>query len=52
MVVSKPDKAVKAHNEHDELIAIYAATIGSAKRPAPSGKLDVEAVAENPSYYP
>ncbi|HEX2552130.1 MAG TPA: L,D-transpeptidase [Microvirga sp.] len=48
--VDKAEKQLRAYGDDDKLIAVYPATIGSASRPAPSGTLEVKAVAKNPDY--
>lgn len=50
IVVDKGDKAVLAYDAQDRLLAYYPATIGSSERPAPSGTLRVEGVANEPDY--
>lgn len=50
IVVDKGDKAVLAYDAQGRLLAWYPATIGSSERPAPSGTLKVEGVANEPDY--
>ena len=50
VVVDKGEKAVMAYDADDRLVAYYPATIGSSDRPAPSGALTVEGVANEPDY--
>lgn len=49
IVVDKGQKAVMAYAD-DRLVGYYPATIGSSERPAPSGALTVEGVANEPDY--
>jgi len=42
--------AVRALGRHDELLAFYPASIGSAEKPAPSGTWRVLRVARDPTY--
>jgi lipoprotein-anchoring transpeptidase ErfK/SrfK len=50
IVVDKGEKAVMAYDADDRLVGYYPATIGSSDRPAPSGDLTVEGVANEPDY--
>ncbi len=50
IVVDKAERSLRAFDESGELIAFYPATIGSTERPAPSGLLRVEGVANEPDY--
>jgi lipoprotein-anchoring transpeptidase ErfK/SrfK len=50
IVVDKGEKAVMAYDADDRLVGYYPATIGSSDRPAPSGALTVEGVANEPDY--
>lgn len=50
IVVDKGDKAVMAYDADNRLLAYYPATIGSSERPAPSGRLSVVGVANEPDY--
>ena len=51
IVVRKPEKAVEAFDAEGKLMAFYPASIGSKARPAPSGRIEVRAVAPHPAYY-
>lgn len=48
--VDKTERAVKAYDASDRLIAFYPATIGSGEHPAPDGVLKVTGVAHDPDY--
>lgn len=48
--VDKTRREVRAFGEDGKLLATYPATVGSAERPAPSGALTVEAVADKPTW--
>jgi lipoprotein-anchoring transpeptidase ErfK/SrfK len=48
--VDRAEKQLRAYGEGDTLIAVYPATIGSTSRPAPTGTLEIKAVAKNPDY--
>ena len=48
--VNKTERAVRVFADDGALIAYYPASVGSDDRPAPSGKFEVRAVAENPVY--
>lgn len=50
IVVDKGDSALRAYAEDGTLLAFYPATIGSTARPAPSGRLTVVGVANEPDY--
>ena len=50
IVVDKGAKTVMAYDAEDWLLAWYPATIGSSERPAPSGRLSVVGVANEPDY--
>jgi lipoprotein-anchoring transpeptidase ErfK/SrfK len=48
--VIKSINQLRAYDEDGKLLAAFPATVGSEQRPAPSGELTIEAVAENPTY--
>lgn len=50
IVVDKGESALRAYSEDGTLLAFYPATIGSSARPAPSGRLTVVGVANDPDY--
>lgn len=50
IVVDKTERALRAFDAGGGLVAFYPATIGSTERPAPSGVLRVEGVANEPDY--
>jgi len=50
VVVDKRDHAVRVLDAENRLIAFYPASIGSAEKPAPSGTLQVQSVARDPTY--
>ena len=50
IVVDKGDSALRAYGADGTLLAFYPATIGSSARPAPSGRLTVVGVANEPDY--
>lgn len=48
--VDKNRKVVRALDKDGKLLAIFPASIGSEEKPAPSGSLQVRAIAQNPTY--
>jgi lipoprotein-anchoring transpeptidase ErfK/SrfK len=48
--VAKSIKQLRAFSKDGKLLAAFPATVGSESRPAPSGVLKIQAVAENPTY--
>jgi lipoprotein-anchoring transpeptidase ErfK/SrfK len=48
--VDKAEKQLRAYGDDDKLIAVFPATIGSTSRPAPTGTLEIKAIAKNPDY--
>ncbi len=50
IVVDKGERSLRAFDAAGRLLAFYPATIGSTERPAPSGTLTVEGVANEPDY--
>ncbi len=50
IVVDKTERSLRAFDAAGALVAFYPATIGSTERPAPSGTLRVEGVANEPDY--
>ena len=50
IVVDKTDSSLRAYGAEGALLAFYPATIGSSARPAPSGRLTVVGVANEPDY--
>lgn len=48
--VDKARGQVRAYGSDGGVIAVYPATVGSAERPAPTGRFEVKAVAPNPTY--
>lgn len=48
--VDKRGLRVIAYGADDKLLASYPASVGSTEKPAPSGRLEVRAVAQNPTY--
>jgi lipoprotein-anchoring transpeptidase ErfK/SrfK len=51
VVVDKSKRDVRVLDSNGKLIRFYPATVGSKERPAPSGKLPVRSVADNPTYH-
>jgi lipoprotein-anchoring transpeptidase ErfK/SrfK len=49
--VSKSERSVRVIGKDGKLIAFYPASIGSAEKPAPSGKFVVRSVDLNPTYH-
>ena len=50
IVVDKGESSLRAYGADGTLLAFYPATIGSSARPAPSGRLTVVGVANDPDY--
>ena len=50
IVVDKTERSLRAFDAAGGLVAFYPATIGSTERPAPSGTLRIEGVANEPDY--
>ena len=50
ILVNKGDSAVRAFDAAGNLLAFYPATIGSSTRPAPTGRVTVVGVANEPNY--
>jgi lipoprotein-anchoring transpeptidase ErfK/SrfK len=50
VVVDKSKRAVRALDGEGKLIGFYPASVGSTERPAPSGRLRVRSIVENPTY--
>lgn len=48
--VDKAEREVRAYAADDRLLAVYPATVGSAARPAPTGKWAVRTIAPNPTW--
>jgi lipoprotein-anchoring transpeptidase ErfK/SrfK len=48
--VDKAKHALRAYDTTGRLVAVFPASIGSKEKPAPSGTLEIEAVARNPTY--
>lgn len=48
--IHKADRSLEAFDSEGKLVAFYPASIGSEEKPAPSGELEVRAVAEHPTY--
>ncbi len=48
--VNKSERTVRVLGEDGRQIAFYPASVGSEEKPAPSGTLEVRAVAQNPTY--
>jgi hypothetical protein len=48
--IDKSRKMLTVFGEDGQVIAVYPASIGSAEKPAPSGRLKVTSVAHNPTY--
>lgn len=48
--VDKRGLRVTAYGADDKLLASYPASVGSTEKPAPSGRLEVRSVAQNPTY--
>jgi lipoprotein-anchoring transpeptidase ErfK/SrfK len=48
--IDKSRKMLTVFGEDGQVIAVYPASIGSAEKPAPSGRLKVTSVAYNPTY--
>ena len=51
IVVDKPARNIRAYDQDGRLLALYAATIGSEEKPAPSGVFKVSGVYWNPEYH-
>jgi lipoprotein-anchoring transpeptidase ErfK/SrfK len=51
IVVDKTAQTVEAFDSKNDLIAFYPATVGSEEKPAPSGRLKVTIVKQNPTYH-
>jgi lipoprotein-anchoring transpeptidase ErfK/SrfK len=51
IVVDKPARNVRAYGREGRLLAFYPATIGSEKKPAPSGVFKVRSIDWNPQYH-
>jgi lipoprotein-anchoring transpeptidase ErfK/SrfK len=49
--VAKDEGVLRAFDANGRLLAFYPATIGSASTPAPSGELEITAVAFDPTYH-
>ena len=49
--IDKKAQSLRAFDSDGRLLAFYPATIGSTENPAPSGRLEVVSVAQNPTYY-
>jgi lipoprotein-anchoring transpeptidase ErfK/SrfK len=50
IVIDKGENSLRAFDAQGKLLAFYPATIGSTRRPAPSGRLTVVGVAPEPNY--
>jgi lipoprotein-anchoring transpeptidase ErfK/SrfK len=50
IVIDKTESSLRAYGADGTLLAFYPATIGSSERPAPSGRLTVVGVANEPDY--
>jgi len=50
IVINKDESSLRAFNAEGDLLAFYPATIGSTRRPAPTGRLTVVGVAPEPNY--
>ena len=50
IVVDKTDKSVEAFGPAGQLLAVYPASIGSAEKPAPTGRFEIRRVVHNPDY--
>ena len=48
--VDKSAQTLKAFDKQGKLLAFYPVTVGSAEKPAPSGRLKVTGVSRNPTY--
>ena len=48
--VDKNAQTLKAFDKQGKLLAFYPVTVGSAEKPAPSGRLKVTGVSKNPTY--
>jgi lipoprotein-anchoring transpeptidase ErfK/SrfK len=48
--VNKSERSVRAYAKDGSLIAYYPASVGSAEKPAPSGRFSVREVARDPTY--
>jgi lipoprotein-anchoring transpeptidase ErfK/SrfK len=51
VIVDKSAQTVEAFDSSNELIGFYPATVGSEEKPAPSGRLKVTIVKQNPTYH-
>jgi len=49
--VDKNSQVLKVFGTDEKLLAVYPATVGSAEKPAPSGRLKVTRVSKNPTYH-
>jgi lipoprotein-anchoring transpeptidase ErfK/SrfK len=50
LAVDKDAQTLKAFDKQGKLLAFYPVTVGSAEKPAPSGRLKVTGVSKNPTY--
>lgn len=50
IVIDKTESSLRAYGADGTLLAFYPATVGSSERPAPSGRLTVVGVANEPDY--
>lgn len=48
--VDKSQRQVRAYGPDGAILATYPATVGSAERPAPTGRFAVKGLAPNPTY--
>ncbi|HEX2652565.1 MAG TPA: L,D-transpeptidase [Xanthobacteraceae bacterium] len=50
IVVDKSAQTVEAFDTQGQMLAFYPATVGSEEKPAPSGRLEVTLIRQNPTY--
>jgi lipoprotein-anchoring transpeptidase ErfK/SrfK len=48
--VDKPHRILRAFANDGQMLAVFPASIGSAEKPAPSGRYNVTSVSRNPTY--
>jgi lipoprotein-anchoring transpeptidase ErfK/SrfK len=48
--VDKSAQVLKVFGRDQQLLAVYPVTVGSAEKPAPSGRLKVTGISKNPTY--
>lgn len=48
--IDKSERVLRAFDKDESVVAVFPATVGSAEKPAPSGRFRVTRVADNPTY--